>query len=60
MQIFNMGQVPPVTFGAGRISKVSKIAEILGGGPVFIIADSILVQLGVTERLTQDFTQHGM
>ncbi|MEO9652741.1 MAG: iron-containing alcohol dehydrogenase [Roseobacter sp.] len=60
MQIFNMGQVPPVTFGAGRISKVSKVAEILGGGPVFIIADSILVQLGVTERLTQDLAKHGM
>lgn len=60
MQIFNMGQVPPVTFGAGRIAKVPKIVETLNGGPVFIIADAILAKLGVTERLTQDLAESGI
>lgn len=60
MQIFNMGQVPPVTFGAGRIAKVPKIVKTMNGGPVLIIADAILAQLGVTERLTQDLADHGV
>ena len=60
MQIFNMGQVPPVTFGAGRIAKVPKIVKNMNGGPVFIIADAILAQLGVTERLTQDLADNGI
>ncbi|MEM6481244.1 MAG: iron-containing alcohol dehydrogenase [Pseudomonadota bacterium] len=52
MQMFNMGGVPPITFGAGRIAKVPDLVENLGGGPVFIVADEILAELGVTERLT--------
>lgn len=60
MQIFNMGQVPPVTFGAGRIAKVPKIVKTMNDGPVFIIADAILAQLGVTERLTQDLADNGI
>ena len=60
MQTFNMGQVPPVTFGAGRIAKVPKIVKAMNGGPVLIIADAILAELGVTERLTQDLADHGV
>lgn len=60
MQIFNMGQVPPVTFGAGRVAKVPKIVKSLNGGPVFIIADAVLAKLGVTERLTQDLAESGI
>ena len=60
MQIFNMGQVPPVTFGAGRVTKVPKIVKSLNGGPVFIIADAVLAKLGVTERLTQDLAESGI
>jgi len=53
MQTFNMGRVPPVTFGAGRMSKVPDIVANLGGGPVLVIADAILADLGVTDRLVQ-------
>jgi alcohol dehydrogenase class IV len=60
MQIFNMGQVPPVTFGAGRVAKVPKIVKSLNGVHVFIIADAVLAKLGVTERLTQDLAESGI
>ncbi|APX10882.1 iron-containing alcohol dehydrogenase [Tateyamaria omphalii] len=60
MQHFNMGQVPPVTFGAGRMTKVPRIVASLGGGPVLIIADAILAELGVTERLTQHLGAKGV
>ena len=52
MQSFNMGRVPSVTFGAGRLTKVPDLVEGLGGGPVFIIADTALVEFGVVTRLT--------
>ncbi|MEX0277897.1 MAG: iron-containing alcohol dehydrogenase [Ruegeria sp.] len=60
MQTFNMGRVPPVTFGAGRIAKVPDIVSELGGGPVLVIADAFLAQIGVTERLTDDLTERGL
>ncbi len=60
MQQFNMGQVPPVTFGAGRIAKVPRIAASLGEGPTLIIADAILEELGVTDRLAKAFSAKGM
>ncbi len=60
MQTFNMGRMPPVTFGAGRISKVPDIVADLGGGPVFVIADAVLADLGITDRLTQDLTAKGL
>ncbi|MDX8353754.1 iron-containing alcohol dehydrogenase [Cognatiyoonia sp. IB215182] len=60
MQTFNMGQVPPLTFGAGRIAKVPKIVKGMGGGPVLIVADSILAELGVTERLSQGLAAEGI
>lgn len=53
MQTFNMGRVPPVTFGAGRISKVPDLVAGLGGGPVMVVADAALAQFGVIARLTQ-------
>ena len=60
MQQFNMGRVPPVTFGNGRISKVPALAAGLGDGPVLIIADAILADLGITDRLTADLTSKGL
>ncbi|MEL6837909.1 MAG: iron-containing alcohol dehydrogenase [Pseudomonadota bacterium] len=60
MQQFNMGRVPPVTFGAGRITKVPKIVAGLGGGPVMIIADTILADLGVTDKLESSLSAEGM
>ncbi len=60
MQTFNIGRVPPLTFGAGRLSKVPDIVANLGGGPVLIIADTILADLGVTDRLTQDLAANNV
>lgn len=60
MQTFNMGRVPPVTFGAGRIAKVPSLVMELGGGPVFIVADSALSDLGVTDRLTDLLAAKGI
>lgn len=60
MKTFNLGRVPPVTFGAGRIRKVPDIVVNLGGGPVLVIADTMLAELGVTARLTDDLTARGL
>ena len=60
MQKFNMGRVPPVTFGAGQIRKVPKLIGGFGGGPALIIADTILAELGVTDRLAADLTAAGI
>ncbi|SPJ29935.1 iron-containing alcohol dehydrogenase [Falsiruegeria mediterranea] len=60
MQAFNMGRVPPVTFGAGRIRKVGDIVAGLGGGPVLVIADAILAELGVTDTLAESLTAKGV
>ena len=53
MQKFNMGHVPPVAFGNGRMSHVPEIAARLGQGPVLVIADAVLADLGVTDQLAQ-------
>lgn len=52
MQSFNMGRVPPITFGAGRLSRVADVVAGLGGGPVLVVADAALVGFGVVDRLT--------
>lgn len=60
MQSFNMGKVPPVTFGNGRIAKVPRLASALADGPVFIIADAILAELGMTDKLTSEMRAKGL
>ncbi|MEQ3710982.1 MAG: iron-containing alcohol dehydrogenase [Tateyamaria sp.] len=60
MQTFNMGQVPPVTFGAGRIRKLPDLVNDLGGGPVLVIADAVLADLGVTAQLTKQMSEKGI
>ncbi len=60
MQTFNMGQVPPVAFGAGRLRSVPKIVGQFGGGPVMIIADAILAELGTTAALTDGLDAKGL
>lgn len=60
MQTFNMGLVPPITFGAGRLRKVPSLVGALGGGPVLIIADAVLAELGVTDQLTGDLSAKGI
>ncbi|MEM6386054.1 MAG: iron-containing alcohol dehydrogenase [Pseudomonadota bacterium] len=53
MQHFNMGGVPPIIFGPGRIDRVAKIVNTHGGGRVLVIADSILSKLGMCDRLAE-------
>ncbi|MEO0916156.1 MAG: iron-containing alcohol dehydrogenase, partial [Pseudomonadota bacterium] len=60
MQTFNLGGVPPITFGPGRITKVPSLAAQLGGRTVLVIADSILAELGVTDRLSDLLTSKGL
>ncbi|MEL7279798.1 MAG: iron-containing alcohol dehydrogenase [Pseudomonadota bacterium] len=60
MNTFNMGRVPPITFGPGRVAKLPSLIKGQGGGPVLIVADAVLAELGITERLSQDLTAKGI
>lgn len=60
MQTFNMGKTPPVTFGAGRIKKVSDLVAGLGGGPVLVVCDAALVEFGVVDKLTAGLDAGGI
>ncbi|MEM1151319.1 MAG: iron-containing alcohol dehydrogenase [Pseudomonadota bacterium] len=60
MQTFNMGKVPPITFGSGRMAKVPSLVARLGGGPVLIVADAVLAEIGVTDELTAGLTGKGI
>jgi alcohol dehydrogenase class IV len=60
LQTFNMGATPPITFGAGRVRKLPDLVAQLGGGPVLIVADTVLAEIGVTERVTDDLSANGI
>ena len=60
MQTFHVGRVPPMTFGPGRLSKVPQIVADLGGGPVLVVADAVLAELGVTDELAQSLEAMGI
>ena len=60
MDMFNMGRVPPVTFGSGRVAKLPSLVRDIGGSPVLIVADAILADLGVTDRVAQDLAAKGI
>ncbi|MEM9013026.1 MAG: iron-containing alcohol dehydrogenase [Pseudomonadota bacterium] len=60
MQSFDMGRVPPVTFGAGQVAKVPNLVDGLGGGPVLLVADAALSQFGIVDRLVADLAAHGI
>ena len=61
MRAFDSGRVPPMSFGAGRLADLPGIARDVGkGGPVLVIADSVLAGLGVTGRLEQAFADAGV
>lgn len=57
---FNLGRVPPITFGPGQVSKTPDIVATLGRGSVLIIADQVLAELRVTDRLVEDLTAKGI
>ncbi|MCH2164394.1 MAG: iron-containing alcohol dehydrogenase [Marinovum sp.] len=60
MQTFNMGRVPPVTFGAGRVKKVPDLVAQMGVRTVLIVADAILADLGVTAHLSDALAARGI
>jgi alcohol dehydrogenase class IV len=60
MTVFNAARVPPLTFGAGRLVEAPQIITGLGGGPVLIVADAILEDLGVTARLAMALENAGI
>ncbi|MEM7440801.1 MAG: iron-containing alcohol dehydrogenase [Pseudomonadota bacterium] len=60
MKSFDMGRVPPVSFGAGCVANVAEIISGLGGGPVLVVADAALVQFGVVDQLTRSLDSQGI
>ncbi|MFK7945914.1 MAG: iron-containing alcohol dehydrogenase [Paracoccaceae bacterium] len=60
MQVFDSGAVPPMTFGAGRLADAPEITSELGASRVLVVADAILVELGVTARLEQSLSAAGI
>lgn len=60
MNDFDVGRVPPVTFGAGRLAELPDLVASLGGGPVLVVADEMLAQLGVTDRVSKALAAAGM
>ncbi|MEM7300660.1 MAG: iron-containing alcohol dehydrogenase [Pseudomonadota bacterium] len=56
----DIGRVPPITFGPGRVSELPEIVSRLDGGPVLIIADSVMADLGVTETLSKSLSANGI
>ncbi|MEO1681181.1 MAG: iron-containing alcohol dehydrogenase [Pseudomonadota bacterium] len=57
---FDLGRVPPVTFGAGRMAEVPEIVAALGGGPALVVADAFLADIGVTARLASSLQTAGI
>ena len=53
MQNFDMGRVPPVTFGAGRMAELPGVLAGLGSASVMVVADQFLSEIGVTDRLAR-------
>ena len=60
MQSFNLGRIPPVTFGPGRISKISRMMKSMPKGPILVIADAALVELGTTDKLASALDKSGL
>lgn len=60
MQGFDMGRVPSVSFGVGRIADLPARVNNLANGPVLVVADAILEDLGVTERLSHALKAAGI
>ena len=61
MSAFDMGRVPPITFGAGRLGEAASIITGFGAGdgPVLVIADAVLSGLGVTDTLAAGLRSAG-
>ncbi|MEM0991088.1 MAG: iron-containing alcohol dehydrogenase [Pseudomonadota bacterium] len=60
MQAFDAGRVPPITFCPDRLSELGTLAVELGGGPVLVVADQILAQLGVVATAEASLIEAGL
>lgn len=60
MQNFDMGRVPPIYFGNGRLSDLPAVIDTVATGPVLIVADAILADLGMTDRVANDLKSAGI
>ena len=60
MPLFAMGRVPPVTFGPGRLAEAPAIVAELGGGPVLVVADRVLQDIGITDTLSSHLAAGGI
>ncbi|MEM6825809.1 MAG: iron-containing alcohol dehydrogenase, partial [Pseudomonadota bacterium] len=60
MNSFDVGRVPPITFGVGCVSEVPGIVTALGGDTVLVVADAALQELGVVTRLAEDLGSAGL
>ncbi|MEL6621863.1 MAG: iron-containing alcohol dehydrogenase [Pseudomonadota bacterium] len=60
MQSFDMGRVPAVTFGVGRIAELPAIVDRVAKGPVLVVADAFLEDLGVTAQLAVSLRTAGI
>jgi alcohol dehydrogenase class IV len=62
MKSFDAGRVPPLTFGAGRLAEVPGIVRGLASddGPVLVVADRLLVDLGPAVDLERALSQAGI
>lgn len=55
-----MGRVPSLSFGVGRVAELPSIVGRLANGPVLVVADAILRDLGVTERIAHALKTAGI
>lgn len=60
MQDFEMGRVPSVSFGVGRVAELPDVARRFADGPVLVVADAILEELGVIDRLSGNLKAAGI
>ncbi|MEM6824940.1 MAG: iron-containing alcohol dehydrogenase, partial [Pseudomonadota bacterium] len=60
MNSFDVGRVPPITFGVGCVSEVPGIVTALGGDTVLVVADAALQELGVVTRLAEALNSAGL
>lgn len=62
MNSFDAGRVPPMSFGAGRLADVPDVVRGLVGdaGPVLVVADRLLVELGPAVELERALLKAGI
>ena len=60
MRSFDMGRVPSVSFGPGRMAEAPDRLAMLGARSVLVVADAALADLGQTDRLQSALEDAGL